>query len=157
MKHVLHVYLLMVFWLPGHAQEVVATAGAASQSASGGISYTIGEIVTETFTASGTTLTQGFQQTRLVITAINEFAGLGFTIEAYPNPVTDYVKLVLRTDKVKDFRYVLYDLHGKVIDFKKIESTETIIPFLDFSYAGFVLKVFDEEREVKAFKIIKVN
>jgi len=156
MKQVLFDFLLILLCTTVHAQQVVATAGATSQTTSGGISYTIGEIVTETFTASGTTLTQGFQQTKLVITAINVVADLGYTIEAFPNPATDFVKLSVSTDKVKGLRYVLYDINGQVIAVKKIESTETTIPFSEISCASYVLKVFDGKKEVKSFKIIKV-
>jgi hypothetical protein len=157
MKQTLQVFLFMLSCTTVHAQQVVATAGATSQTASGGISYTIGEIVTETFTASGTTLTQGFQQTKLVITAINMITDLGYTIEVFPNPATDFVKLSVSSNKVKGLHYVLYDINGKTIATKQLESTETTIPFSDISCASYILKVFDGQKEVKSFKIIKSN
>jgi len=157
MKQALYVFLFMLSCTVVHAQQVVATAGATSQTASGGISYTIGEIVTETIAASGTTLTQGFQQTKLVITAINVVADLGYTIEAFPNPATDFVKLNVSTHKVEGFRYVLYDISGKVMDEKMIESKETTINFSEVICASYILKVFDGQKEVKSFKIIKSN
>jgi len=157
MKQTLYVFLFMLSCTTVHAQQVVATAGATSQTASGGISYTIGEIVTETFTASGTTLTQGFQQTKLVITAINVITDLGYTIEAFPNPATDFVKLSVSSDKVKGLRYVLYDINGKTIAIKQLESTETSVPFSGLSCASYILKVFNGQKEVKSFKIIKAN
>jgi len=156
MKQVLYVFLFMLSCTAVHAQQVVATAGATSQTASGGISYTIGEIVTETFIASGTTLTQGIQQTNLLVTAIKVVTDLGYTIEAFPNPATDFVILSISTDKVEGFRYVLYDISGKVMVEKKIESAETTINFSGIICASYVLKVFDGKKEVKSFKIIKI-
>jgi len=155
MKQVLFAFLLLFLCKTMHAQEVVATSGASSQTASGGISYTIGEIITETFTASGTTLTQGEQQTRLVITAINVLADLGYTIDAFPNPATDFVKLSVSSENIKGLLYALYDITGKTIFIKQIESAETTIPFSDKRSGSYFLKVFAGKKEVKSFKIIK--
>ena len=145
----------MLCYTAVYSQQVVSTAGLTSQTASGGISYTIGECVTETFSTSNTTLTQGFQQAKLTITGINGISNLGYTITAFPNPASDFVKLSVSDNKVKDLRYALYDMNGKVISFKQLENAEMLIPFSDVSPASYILKVFSGQQEVKSFKIIK--
>jgi hypothetical protein len=157
MKQVLYVFLFMLCSTVVHAQQVVAAAGATSQTASGGISYTIGESVIETFAASGTTITQGFQQTKFVITAIKEIKDLGFTITAFPNPATDFVKLSVSNDKFTGLHYLLCDMNGKVISIQQLQSNETLITFSDVSCATYILKVFNGQQEVKSFKIIKAK
>ena len=157
MKLIFYLFLSMFCCTVVFAQQVVTTGGATSQTALGGISYTIGEVVTETLTTSGTTLTQGFQQTNLKVTAISEIANLGFAITAFPNPATDFVKLSLSDDKVKGLRYVLFDMNGKTITDKQFEGIETIISFLGISPASYILKIFSDQKEVKSFKIIKLN
>jgi len=155
MKQLLQMFLFMLCCITGYSQQVVSSAGATSQTSSGGISYTIGEAITETHTASGKTLTQGFQQTKLVITAIHETKDLGYTLTAYPNPANDFVKLSVSDSKVNGLRYVLYDLNGKIISSKQLDNTEMVIPFSDAASASYILKVFNGQQEVKSFKIIK--
>ena len=155
MKQILPVFLFMLCYITVYSQQVVSSAGATSQTSSGGISYTIGESITETHTVSGKTLTQGFQQTKLVITAINETKDLGYTVTAFPNPTSDFVKLSVSDSKVNGLRYVLYDMNGIVISFKELDNSETVIPFSDAISASYILKVFNGKKEVKSFKIIK--
>lgn len=155
MKQILQVFFFMLCYITAYSQQVVSSAGATSQTSSGGISYTIGESITETHSVSGKTLTQGFQQTKLVITAINETKDLGYTLTAFPNPTNDFVKLSISDSKVNGLRYVLYDLNGKVISSKQLDSSETVIPFSDATNASYILKVFNGQKEIKSFKIIK--
>jgi len=157
MRQLLCVFLLLLICTSVHAQQVVATAGATIQTSSGGISYTIGQIAFQTLTGSGITLTQGFQQPRFVVTEIIEQSDCGFTIEAFPNPVTDLVKLSVNTDKVKGLRYVLYDNTGKAIANKRLESIETFISFSGLISTNYILKVFDGKKELKSFTIFKLN
>jgi hypothetical protein len=157
MERVLYVFLFMLSSTVLHAQQVIATAGATDQTASGGVSYTIGESVTETFAISSVTITQGFQQTKLTVTAIFEVADLGYSLIAFPNPATDFVKLNVSGDNYKGLRYVLYDLKGITIAEKQLESNETVIPFSDLGFAEYILKVFKDQKEIKSFKIVKTN
>jgi len=157
MKQILNGLLFMLCCTSVYSQQVISTAGANSQTASGGISYTIGECVTETFTTSGATLTQGIQQTIITVTGINTIINLGYSITAFPNPATDFVILRVSDNKFEGLHYVLYDLNGKAIAIKQIESAETLIPFSEYNYASYILKVINGHQGVMTFKIIKSN
>ncbi len=76
--------LFVVFFLAGifqsfaqmGNQDDIATSGEFFSNSNYSLNWTPGECVTETFTASENTLTQGFQQSLYVVTSINELTML---------------------------------------------------------------------------------
>jgi len=153
--------ILILYILTGFgkiiAQEVITTAGDSYSNANGSVSYTVGEPVIETFTGGNNILTQGFQQTNLTVTAIDELTGLNFEISAFPNPATDIVKLRIGKESFVGMQYRIYDMNGNLVMQNRLEGIETEIPFKDLSPAEYILKVNDNSKEVKSFKIAKTN
>jgi hypothetical protein len=139
------------------SQEVIAIGGQYLSNSSGSISYTIGETVIETLTGSNNILTQGFQQTNLIVTAINEAKRLNFEISAYPNPTQDFIRLRIGKENIKGMQYLLYDLNGKLIDKHKLLNQETDISFEHLAPASYILKILDKKTELKSFQIINTN
>jgi hypothetical protein len=156
---IIHILILSI--LSGYgkivAQEVVSSAGDSHSNANGSISYTIGEPVIETFTGENNILTQGFQQTNLMVTAIDELPGLDFEISAFPNPATEIVKIRIGKESIVGMQYMLYDMSGNLLLRNGLEGTETEIPFNDFSPAEYILRISDNSKEVKSFKIVKIQ
>jgi len=147
--------LCILFFTKIDAQEVITSAGAYSSTGSGSLSWTIGEGVTETFSNSNYTLTQGFQQSRLTVTAIDEIANLSFVITAFPNPATDYIQLKVGTKDFQSMDYQLFDTSGKMIARKQLEECETEISLNELPPAVYFLKITESNMLVKTFKIIK--
>ena len=149
--------ILFCFWsvlLFAQQQEVISSAGTSFDNSTGSISFTIGECISSTLTSSGVILTQGFQQSKLVIIDNNTNRPLGIGIVAYPNPTKEFV--TLKIDKSQDFSFVLYNLTGKVIEKKNIVSSEIKIDFDYLDPSAYILKVLKGNEEVKTFKIIKL-
>ena len=152
---------IICYFLTGYgatnAQEVNSTTGNSHSNASGSISYTIGEPVVETFAGESNILTQGFQQSNLIVTAIEELPGLDYRISAYPNPATEIVKLWIGKESFTGMQYMLYDMKGNLLMKNSLEGTETEIPFSYLSPAEYILKVSNQNKELKSFKIIKIK
>jgi hypothetical protein len=155
MKTILLLFLIVVYSQGLLAQQVVATAGGTLSNASGSISYTIGEGVAQTLTKGDKILTQGFQQTTVTVTPITELKDLGFAISAFPNPTIDVVKLKLDTENVAGLQYLLFDMNGKLILRKNLESNETNVPVQELTNGIYILKVQEGTKELKTFKIVK--
>jgi hypothetical protein len=158
MKSVLK--LLIFYWLLYYgstlnAQQIVTTGGDYHQNSSGSISYTIGEVAIETFSKTNNILTQGFHQTYLVAVAVNELKGLDFEISAFPNPTKDIVMLKVPAEKLAGMQYRLYDMNGKLLQYKFLKGTETEISFTNLTPATYFIKVVKGEKELKTFKIVK--
>lgn len=76
------------------SMEVIGSAGDHFTSASASISWTVGEVMTETFTAGSSQLTQGFHQPDRQTVELNE-NGKPVEITLAPNPTHDNVQLYL--------------------------------------------------------------
>ena len=168
MKHVNCV--MIAFLLSGiavYAQEVVSTAGSHGETTSGSLSWTVGEPVIETITDGTNTLTQGFQQSKLTVTAVYELPGLDFTISVFPNPASDFLTVkVEKNDRLTGLMYHLYDINGKLLLRKQLEGNETTISLKHFKPSTYILKVYHvgrngrsvvtkDNKEIKTFIIIK--
>ncbi len=149
--------LAVIFLLTGKlsAQQVIATSGGTGQNTSGTITYTLGELVIETYSGTDKKLTQGFQQSRLIITAVSEIKGLSYTVTAYPNPTTNFIKIKLEKDFPETLDYLLMDINGKVLSSGKIENGETDISFEDNAVGTYFIKIIQEKKEVKTIKVVK--
>jgi len=92
-------------------QYVIGNAGEDFQSENIQVSWTIGEVATETLVTSTHTITQGFHQGNFLVDRINEDLAKDFSIKVYPNPVNDL--LLIETDaQNKEFRVV--DIDGRI-------------------------------------------
>ncbi|MBU1012335.1 MAG: T9SS type A sorting domain-containing protein [Bacteroidetes bacterium] len=137
--------------------EVISTGGGYSENGQGSISFSIGEVIIQTIAHGDLCLTQGFCQTNITITAISEIKGLDYELMAYPNPTKNYVILKIGIENLRKLKFILYDANGRLILMKEIISDETQIPFNFLIPANYYLKIFDELKELKTFKIVKTN
>jgi hypothetical protein len=99
--------------------SVIASTGGFSSNAGNSISYTVGEMtMVQTFSASGTILTQGFQQPNDFSTgllAVNSNASGDLVI--YPNPAVDQAWYAFEFTTVGNVSFVVTNVLGqKVID-----------------------------------------
>lgn len=137
------------------AQEAIPASGSNASGNGGSVSYTVGQVIYTTNTGTNGAMAQGVQQPYeiSVVAGIADANGINLILSAYPNPVTEYIKL--KADKTENLTYQLYDINGKLIENKKIESIETNIVMSNFVNAIYFLKISDNNKEVKTFKIIK--
>lgn len=143
--------------IPGfaNAQQVISSSGNALKNSAGSLSFTLGELVIDTKNAGATTITQGFHQTKLTITAINVLREQKISISAFPNPTNDFVNLKIEKGEIRDIGFTLFDLHGKVLSNQKIESTNTEVSFSGYNSGNYLLKVIQKGKEIQTFKIVK--
>ncbi len=152
-KIILILGLISVYFLNINAQEVISSSGDYFENATGSVSWTLGEAVTETFTDGTNILTQGFQQSRLSAVSVFELKDIGITVSVAPNPTVDFINLSI--NDTKKISYELFDLNGKIIKQAKIHSNDTKISFSGYSYAVYFLKIKKDNKIIKTFKIVK--
>jgi len=157
-KFKLSVMLLLGLGLTGlQAQESVnATSGNASSSG-GSVSYSVGQVVYTTNTGTNCSVAQGVQQPYeiSIVTGIEEAEGINLTVSAYPNPTTDYLTLRIDEFDISNLSFQLYDMNGKLLQNEKITGNQTSIVMSNLVPATYFVKVIQENKEVKTFKIIK--
>lgn len=134
-------------------QQVVAGGGGDHANATGRISYTIGEPVIETV-ASGTILTQGFQQPWADITTVVEEASDDpVAINVYPNPVRHTLHIAVN-DATDADRFILYDAAGREVIDGRISSSLTELNMEAYASGSYYLRVLGtDDRTQRSFKI----
>jgi hypothetical protein len=70
------------------------------------------------------------------------------------NPTRDFVKISL-SNLNGNMNYQLFSANGELLQNNKIESTETSVDLRNLSSSTYYLKVIDETKEVKVFKVLK--
>jgi hypothetical protein len=100
---------------------------------------------------------QGVQQPYeiSVITAIEAAKDISLEIMVYPNPATDFIKLKIENCELQNLRYQLYDINARLLQDNKIVGNETNIVMSNLMSATYFLKVTDNNKVIKTFKIIK--
>ena len=73
----------------------------------------------------------------------------------YPNPTSDYVMLSITDSALTDLSYSLFDISGKALANGKITAADTKIEMGNLPLATYILKVNQNNKELKTFKIIK--
>ncbi|GEM_PF-1302641 len=117
------------------AQEVIASDGDYQNTAQGSLSWTLGEIVTETFSEPSGFLTQGFQQNYEALLDLSDLGpSLEFTL--FPNPFhTELNLLFSKTSNEYELRVL--DYQSKVIESQRLTfSAGTKEYTLDLSELG---------------------
>ena len=137
------------------SQKVVATSGDHYTNDEIQISWTLGEPVIETLSNGNSMLTQGFHQSKLIVTAVDQIAELKFDITAYPNPTSDILRVEVENVREQDLVYTLYSPDGRMLVQKQMESDISEIPLCNYVSATYFLKVSSGNTVLKTFKIVK--
>ncbi|MES2285273.1 MAG: T9SS type A sorting domain-containing protein [Bacteroidota bacterium] len=153
-KHFLSFCFLFCFVSVFRAQQGMVASGGDDIGVGGYMSLSIGQIDYLTVTGSGEVFTtEGLQQPYEIL-AIEETENNPI-ISVYPNLSSDYVFLSVLNMNIENMAYALYDVQGKLIEKQKVVENQTSISLIEFANAIYLLRVFNNDNEVKAFKIIK--
>ena len=159
-KLILIAILLLGLGLTGlQAQEAVTPTGSTASGSGGSVSYSVGQVVYTTNTGTNGSVTQGVQQPYeiSVVTAIEEAKGINLSVLAYPNPTTDFLTLRIEEFEISNLSYQLYDMNGRLLQREKITGNQTSIDMNNLVPAIYYVKVFQGNKGIKTFKIIKTQ
>lgn len=150
-------FLFLIGMTGLQAQVAVTTTGGNASGSGGTSSYTVGQLGYTTNTGTTGSVAQGVQQPYeiSIVIGVEEAKEIELTCVLYPNPTTDFVNLKLNSFKVENISYQIFDFNGKLLDLKKVVGSETSIQMKGYADAVYFLKVFQGEKELKTFKIVK--
>ncbi len=154
---ILSCYLLGLGLVNVQAQSNTVANGGEATGSGGTVSYSVGQVDYITAIGSGGIITQGVQQPYeiLITTGLVEDNDILLQSTTYPNPASDYIMLKVENYKSENLTYQLYDVTGKNLENKKIDNTETNIVLSTLAPATYFLKIIQNDKEIKSFKIIK--
>lgn len=140
--------------------DVVASAGDYFSNGTVSISWTLGEVATETIGNGTYTLTQGFQQPNYLITAVPKYVNPKFEVTLYPNPTADNVKLTLKGNDNFDLLVSVYDAIGRELLNTKVDAGtgEKEIEMSSYRAGIYFVKISQSNGEgLKTIQVAKVK
>ena len=162
MKKPLLFFLGLLFSSLGYSQsvspEVTASAGDHFTGTNVQLSWTIGETMIETYVNGSNQLTQGFHQTNLIVTAVEDLLE-SFQIKVFPNPATNILNI--EWSEISDpLTLTLYDVTGKQLLMQKIvdQAMSKTLDLTTYAAGGYLLSLSNpDDKTIKTFKILKIN
>ena len=138
--------------------EVVAGSGKAFTSTEAQLSWTLGEAVTATFIGGDSAvLTQGFHQTNLIITSVEDLAAQ-IELRVYPNPVRD--ALQVRWEVLSEaLTLELLDIQGRPLQMARpgLQSTSHQLVLSSYPSGTYLLRIRTERQLIKTYQILKIK
>ncbi|MFA5972061.1 MAG: T9SS type A sorting domain-containing protein [Lentimicrobiaceae bacterium] len=153
--------LLLFLGLTGlQAQDAIPATGGNASGSGGSVSYSVGQMVYTSISGTNGLMAQGVQQPFEIslVTGIEEAKGINLIVTAYPNPTTDFLYLKVDASaqlKIQNLSYQLYDISGKLLENKKLESLHTYVDMSHLVLATYFLEVTQGKKELITFKIVK--
>jgi len=151
------VILLLICGLPDlFAQEALTSSCGDVTGSDGSVSYSIGQLVCSITAGTNGTLSEGVHQPYEVsMVGIEDEINLDLECLVYPNPTSNILIIKISVYEKEGLVYRLYDSSGKLIDVKNITGKETIIRMKNLLPAPYLLKVYNNKKVLRTFKIIK--
>ena len=137
------------------AQQTTASAGGDASGIGGTFSYSIGQVVYTYNYGTDVIVAQGVQQPfEISILGLDNYH-INLVMQTYPNPTKDYLVLNVHALDLSNMIFQLYDVNGRLIETRTMFSPIETICMMNLPSSVYVLKVTNNNKEVKSFKIIK--
>jgi hypothetical protein len=140
-------------------QQTISSMGTYSENGPS-LSTTVGQPANKTLETSDVILTQGFQQTKVIISSV-ETPLPKEEIEAtiYPNPSTDKISVKCSDELLNEHpTLVLRDMTGRLVVDRKMTSTVEIIDLQSLSEGYYLLSVITKTaRNTYKIQKLKIN
>ena len=156
MKNITLIMVLFCATQLVNAQETIPVSGGEATGVGGTVSYTIGQLIYTNPTTAAGSLNQGIQQSIEFVTLSNpELTALTLKALTYPNPTTDFIILALKDANLTGLSYTMYDLLGRLVNKGTVVTFETKIGMKSLPIGVYILRVQQNNKALKTFKIIK--
>ena len=142
------------------AQSAIVPLGGDTQSNSGSVSYTVGQIAVESAANSNgsVTIAEGVQQPYEIMTVgVDEYPQIALNAVVYPNPTENLAQLRLNGFEIPadGLRAILYDANGKQLQSLMVTDDLTAFQIGQYATGTYYLELRDGKRVLKTFKVIR--
>ncbi len=137
------------------AQESISTTGGEATGPNGTVSYSVGQVVYTTTTASNGTVSAGVQQA-FEVSIVTADGSLAEQVEltVFPNPTKKTLTLSMSDAVSEELTYQLIDNNGTLLNEGSV-TNETSLEMETLPKASYFLKVLNGAQVEKTFQIIK--
>lgn len=138
------------------AQEIILTAGGEAAGNNGSVTYSVGQVAFQASESTAGSLSEGIQIPYEIYDITNvEDVNINLKATVYPNPVSENLILDIKDCALIDLSYQIFDMNGKILKNESISNSNTMINMSSYTRATYFIKVFDNNKIIKTFKIIK--
>ena len=139
-----------------NAQQSINSSGGEASGSGGSASYSLGQIVYKTSSGINGSSAQGVQQPfEISITSGIQEQSISLNLSAYPNPASDFLVLNVKENNFAKLSFQLLDSRGRILESGPVRENSTTISLDELASATYFLKVTQNNKEIKTFKIIK--
>lgn len=138
--------------------EVIASAGEHFDNGTTQLSWTLGEVVIDTYDNGTNILTQGFHQTQLTVTSVEESLS-DVRMNMYPNPTSEFLNIELGNNE-KDINLQLFDMSGKLVHKDVINAYDTkyVLPMNKVATGNYLVQMQSVDGKMNTtHKVMKVG
>lgn len=138
--------------------EVIASAGGHFDNGATQLSWTVGEVVIDTYDNGANILTQGFHQTQLSVTSVEESLA-DIRLNMYPNPTSESLNIELGNNE-NDINLQLFDMSGKLVHKDVINAYDAkyVLPMQSVATGNYLVQMQSVDGKMKTtHKVMKVG
>jgi len=138
--------------------QVIASAGEHFDNGTTQLSWTLGEVMIDTYDNGTNILTQGFHQTELTVTSVEETLA-NIRLNMYPNPTSELLNIDLGNNE-SDINLQLFDMSGKLVHSDKIEAYQTkyFLPMNKVATGNYLVRMQSVDGKMNTtHKVMKVG
>lgn len=140
------------------AQSAIIPVGGDSQSSTGSVSYTVGQVAVQTSSNGTVSVVEGVQQPYEIQTVgVDDYPQITVNAVVYPNPTENQIQLHLNgLDMLTDgLRANLYDGNGKLLQTASVIEEITSFYIGQYATGTYLLELRNGRRVLKTFKIVR--
>lgn len=153
-KKILLLFILSIS-ISVFSQSTNSSAGGKA-TGNGSVTYTAGQNIYTTNIGTNGSVSQGVQQSLEIFVLSNkDFKELNLNAFTYPNPTKDKITLEISNLELINLSFTIFDIKGRTLLKGVIREKNTSIIMKDYSAGVYLLKVHQQNKELKTFKIIK--
>ena len=151
---------LLLFAGMAAAQSAIVPLGGDAQGDGGSVSYTVGQIASQTATNSdgSVSVAEGVQQPYEILTVgVDDYPQIALNAKVYPNPTENLAQLRLNGLEIptEGFRAILFDGNGKRLQNFSVVDDITSFQIGQYATGIYYLELRDDQRILKTFKVVR--
>lgn len=158
-QYFLLIALCMGFVMFGAAQSAIIPVGGDASSATGSVSYTVGQIAVQTeANSNGISVAEGVQQPYEIQTVgVDDYPQIVLNAVVYPNPTENLAQLKLNGFDLpaEGLQAHLFDGRGKLLQVITVTDDLTSFQIGQYATGTYYLEVRDGKRVLKTFKVVR--
>lgn len=141
------------------AQNAILSSGGDGIGTGGSFAYSVGQTMYTAQSIGSISISKGVQQSNalVLITGLEKEEKFGLVTHVFPNPAANFLIIEIKNYRANiPLEIFLFDAKGQQVHRQRVVDVQTEIQIEHLSSALYILKLMQENKMVKAVKVIKI-